>query len=362
VANRLARVRAALKAHGVDGALWFGLEALPNVHVRYISGFRGSSAVIAVDADAQYLLTDFRYAEQAAAECPGWALVVVRGSMVQAAVDLVRERGWQRVGLEAERVTWRVYDTLAQELPGCTWVPLDGIVDDLRAVKDDEEIAALRRAAELADAALARTLPTIRGRSERAIARALEQAILEAGADAVAFPTIVASGPRGSLPHARPSDRVVAPGDLVTIDFGAVVDGYHSDETVTVAVGWAESWQRDLFELVRSAQAAGLRAVRSGATAKDVDAACRAIIEAAGRGREFGHGAGHGVGLEIHERPLLTSRPDAPPWILEPKTVITVEPGVYLPGRGGVRLEDTVVVTDHGYERLTTWPKEWTVL
>ena len=236
------------------------------------------------------------------------------------------------------------------------------MVEGLRAVKDADEVTALRRACAVADAAFADVLPTIRpGVTERTIAADLEGRMRRHGSEGPSFDTIVAAGPNAAVPHHRPTDRPVGLGDLITIDFGAVVDGYHSDMTRTVVLGEPQAWQREVYDVVAAAQQAGVDAVADGVAAATVDQAARGVIEAAGMGERFIHGLGHGVGLEIHEAPAVGSGSAGE---LRMDMVLTVEPGVYLPGRGGVRIEDTLVVLGHGRpaERLTLSPRELLVL
>lgn len=333
---------------------------------RYLSGFTGSSAYLLAGADGSgVVLTDFRYVEQAGLECPGWT-VVRHGRDVWAELAArAAAAGFRRVGVEADHVTLAVFERLkaAGREQNVEWVPVTGLVEGLRLVKDPEEVEAVRAAAALARHALEAVWPQlVPGSSEAGLALALQCAMLEAGAEAEAFPAIVASGPRGSLPHARPGNRRLKAGDLVTIDFGARLGGYHSDETVTVGIGPEAKTGplRPVYDIVYRAQAAGIAAVRPGVAASAVDRAARAVIEEAGYGEAFGHSTGHGVGLEVHEAPWIAARPPVD-YVLEPGMILTVEPGIYLPGQGGVRLEDTLVVTAAGAERLTTWPKDWRI-
>ena len=264
-----------------------------------------------------------------------------------------------RIGLEAEHVTWAEERRFAEAwFPSAELVATSGLVEDLRIVKDDGEIARIEAACAIADAALSAVLPLLAdGPTERGFALALDAEVRHRGADDVSFETIVASGPNGSRPHHEPGGRAIEAGDLVVIDFGALVDGYHSDMTRTIPVGGLDALdatQRRMVEVVTAAQAAGVAAVRAGGSAQAVDAACRAVIEEAGWGEAFVHGTGHGVGLDIHEDPRVSSTAEG---ALAPGNVVTVEPGVYLPGRGGVRIEDTVVVTTAGGRTLTHAPK-----
>ncbi|GII67050.1 X-Pro dipeptidase [Sphaerisporangium krabiense] len=343
--TRRTRLAALLAGHDVDALL-----VTRGVNVRYLTGLASSNAAVLVRADASAVLaTDSRYIETARRHCAGVEVVErrdVAGSLAGMAA---------RPGIEAHDMSVALYRRLGGDL-----VPLDRPVEALRVVKDESEIDALRVACELTDQAFADVLPAIApGTTERELARALEARMGELGADRPAFDTIVASGPNGSVPHHAPTARPIERGDLVTMDFGALYQGYHADMTRTVAVGEPAAWQRDLYELVLRAQRAGREALAPGADIAEVDGAARGLIEAAGHGEHFGHGLGHGVGLEIHEDPFLRSTGAGR---LEDRVPITVEPGVYLPGRGGVRIEDTLVTRAGGPELLTRTTKELLVL
>lgn len=325
----------------------------------YLSGFTGSAGVILVTRDAAWLVTDFRYAEAAQEEAPS-CRVVQHGPNDQLAVigRLLGEAGVRRVACEAAAVSVSRFQAWRAAWPEVEIVPREGLVEALRMVKEPGEIALIRRAMALAEEAFRLILPEVRpGRRERDLALDLEVAMRRSGADAAAFDFIVASGPRSSLPHGGPTERVIEAGDLVTFDFGARYLGYHSDITRTVLAGAAvDPRQREVYETVRAAQAAGLAAVRPGATGAAVDRAAREVIAAAGYAGFFGHGTGHGVGLEIHESPRLA--PGREEDVLAAGMVVTVEPGIYIPGWGGVRIEDTVLVTEDGCRSLCATTKE----
>jgi Xaa-Pro aminopeptidase len=357
VAGRLERLRAELDGAGCDALLVTHLT-----NIRYLTGFTGSAALLVLTATGATLVTDGRYTEQATGEvAAAGAPVAVRIGHTRAeqrsvVVDAMEGR---RVGLEADHVTWAAQRSYAGDwFPGRDLVATAGLVERLRVVKDDGEVARIELACRIADDALGDVRPLLDdGVTEQAFAAALDNRIRGLGADDISFETIVASGPNGSRPHHSPSDRRIGSGDLVTVDFGALVDGYHSDMTRTIAVGGPaalDDVQARLVAVVTEAQAAGVDAVAAGVVAKDVDRACRAVIEAAGWGDHFVHGTGHGVGLDIHEDPPVSGSADA---TLAPGHIVTVEPGVYLPGVGGVRVEDTVVVTPDGCRPLTRAPK-----
>ena len=331
------------------------------LNIRYLTGYTGSNGLVAAGAQRRDFFTDFRYVQQSAAE------VDASYERHTASIDLVDALAATldgrplRVGFEDEHVTVKQHRQLTEKLgEAIELVPVSGLVEQLRIVKDREEIAHSAEAAELADAALRRILGEgLEGRTERDVALALEQDMRRRGASRPSFDTIVATGPHGALPHATPRDVEIRRGDLVVIDWGAELDGYCSDCTRTFSVGEPSQEARAVYELVHEAQLAGLQAVRAGAGGRAVDGTARAVIEGQGHGQHFGHGLGHGVGIEVHEGPRLSqrSRDD-----LVAGNVVTVEPGVYLPGKFGVRIEDLVVVTDEGCDVLTSLSKELTVL
>lgn len=334
----------ALDAEGLDGLL---ITALPNV--RYLTGFSGSAALVVVTKADTLLVTDFRYEEQAVAEAGAVARVVVERA--SAWDRLFRELGTlgtlQWVGYEAHVLTVKDAERLAGPGRAWRWRGTAELVERLRVRKDPGEVAAIRSAAELATAALRETLEQVRvGMTEREIAGVLEDALRRLGSEGHPFSTIVASGPRTALPHARTSARAVARGDWLLLDFGAQVDGYCADITRTLVVGApATDAQRTLYELVETAQRRAREGVRAGMAGRDADALARDLIEARGFGEAFGHSLGHGLGLEVHEAPRL-ARTNVEPLPLD--AVVTIEPGIYLAGQGGVRIEDDVHLAAEG--------------
>ena len=350
MADHLERTRRYLAGAGVDGVLLSKPE-----NRRYATGFTGSAGIALVTARDALLGVDFRYYDQAAQQAP--ACEVLRGGADVAAVvaDAARARGLQRVGFESEFVPYAHVERWRERFAPLELVAL-GDVDRLRWEKDEGEIAAIQRAAELADAGFAHMLSVLRpGLTERQAGVELEMFLRRAGAERLSFETVLASGPRSALPHGRATDRVLAAGDFVTMDYGPVIAGYTADCTRTVVIGRPDGRQREIYALVLAAQQEALASVRSGFSSRALDGVARHVIEAAGHGQEFGHGLGHGIGLEIHEGPSLSQRMDVP---LEPGMVLTIEPGVYVPGWGGVRIEDDVVVTEDGARVLTNAPKE----
>jgi Xaa-Pro aminopeptidase len=330
------------------------------VNLRYISGFTGTNGLAVVGAGgegARRFLTDFRYVERAAEEVSG-EFERIRGETdllgsLDGALPASRPL---RLGFDDAHLSVRDHGRLAEALEEVTLVVAGGLVEDLRAVKDAEELRRVREAAGLADRALEGVLAGgLAGRTERDVALDLEDRIRHLGASEPSFPSIVAAGAHGALPHAEPRDVEIPPDTLVIVDFGARLDGYCSDCTRTVATGEVDDAAREAYDLVAAAQRAGLEAVRPGPTGREVDAVARAMIEEAGHGEHFGHGLGHGVGLEVHEAPRLSKAGED---ALAEHNVVTVEPGVYVPGRFGVRIEDLVVVTTDGPEVLSSYPKE----
>jgi Xaa-Pro aminopeptidase len=327
------RARTAMAELGVDGMLVTTL-----VNVRYLTGFSGSNGAFALAPDGSgTLFTDGRYGDQAAAECPGVDIVIARDLLATAAESM---RGsW---AVETHTLSVDQHAALAEAATGVDLRPATRLVERLREVKDAAEIASIERACTISVESLADLLAQpFAGRTERAVARDLEWRMLERGAEALAFETIMASGPNSAIPHHRPTDRVIEAGDLVKIDFGARVDGYHADCTRTFVVGPPEDWQREIHAAAQSAQAAGVAALRTGVPVADVDQTARAVLDDAGWLTYFTTGLGHGVGLEIHEDPYVGVRNAGK---LAAGTTLTMEPGIYLPGRGGVRIEDTVLV------------------
>ncbi len=321
-------------------------------NVRYLTGFTGTNGACVCGPGVHLFLTDFRYTERAAAEVEGWEPVTVEGDWLGA----IAARLEGKVGFEDDQMAVRVLGKLEEKLAdGIEMVAAGGAVEQLRRVKDESELAAIAAASELADEVWRWSLERgLAGRSERDVARAAEARIRELGGDP-SFPAIVAAGPNGALPHAEPGEREIGRGELVVFDMGAKLDGYCSDGTRTYATGDPGEEARAVYEVVREAQQAALGAIAAGAGGEAVDAVAREVIDAAGHGERFGHGLGHGVGLEVHEAPRLSLRSED---TLESGEVVTVEPGVYLPGRFGVRIEDLVVVNDEGHRNLSSLPKD----
>ncbi len=322
------------------------------VNVGYLTGFGGTNGACVCGADTRLFLTDFRYTERAEAEVDGWEVVTVRDDWLGG----IAERLSGRVGFEDDHVSVRLRDRLQGKLAdGVELVAAGGAVEKLRRVKDDDELAAIAAASELADEVWRWSVERgLAGRGEREVAQAAEARIREHGGEP-SFPAIVAAGPNGALPHAEPGEREIGRGELVVFDMGAKLDGYCSDGTRTFATGDPGARGREVYEAVLAAQAAALEAIAAGVGGEQLDAVARESIAAASHGDRFGHGLGHGVGLEVHEAPRLSPRSEDE---LAKGEVVTIEPGIYLPGELGVRIEDLVVVADSGCRNLSGLPKD----
>jgi len=355
---RLSRLAPAIAEARVDGLI---VCRLPNI--RYLTGFTGSSALLLVAAEGggeTVLFTDGRYKTQAAQEAAGLRVVVARRSVARALAGSVKRRRLRRLAFESRGASFELYETLRSRLPGVRLKPVANVVEKLRMIKSAEEIEKIRRAAELNSAAFQATLSEVRpGSTEAEVANRIDYQMRALGAEKPAFDTIVASGPRSALPHARATSKALASGELILIDQGAILDGYSSDMTRTVALGDVSARAREVYHAVLEAQLAAISEVRAGVRAAQVDGQARKTLEKHGLEKSFVHSTGHGVGLEVHEHPRLGRGEKTR---LEAGMVITIEPGAYLEGLGGVRIEDLVLVTERGAEVLTSTPKDLLVL
>jgi Xaa-Pro aminopeptidase len=349
--GRLDRLVARLGDEGLDALLVTSL-----VNVRYGCGYVGSNGVLLLTGDRRLLFTDFRYAAAAREQTRGVEVVEAGRELLERVGTVVADAGAGRVGIEAEHMSVARLQEVRDRLPSVEWVPTRGLVEDVRVVKEPEEIACMAAAAAAADVAFAACRDGLfAGRTERRVAWDLEGIMRDHGAEGASFSIIVASGPRGALPHAVPADVPIPRNTLVTVDMGARVDGYASDCTRTFATGDLPDDLARAYAVCRAAQEAALGAIRPGITGGELDAAARDVVVAAGFGDNFKHGVGHGVGLDIHERPWARQGVEQP---ITAGMTVTVEPGIYLEGAGGVRIEDLVVVTDDGCQVLTGFTKE----
>ena len=351
--RRLAALAEGLTAAHVDGLL---VTSLPSI--RYLTGFSGSSALLLVTQRDTLLVTDFRYQTQAAEEAGDVARVSIEAQSLWTGLwqQMAQLGGVQVVGFEAGHLLYRDFQRLLEQGARWQWRPTTELVETLRERKDADEVAAIVAAARVATSALERTLAQLRpGLTELEVAGLLEHAMRDEGSEDFAFPSIVASGERAALPHARASERTIERGDFLLLDFGAVVGGYCSDVTRTVVVGQATAEQREVYDVVRQAQERAVAGVRAGMSGRDADALAREYIEQRGHGELFGHSLGHGIGLEVHEAPRLARTADA---ALPLGAVVTVEPGIYRSGWGGVRIEDDVHLAAEGPRVLTDFTRE----
>ena len=354
--SRLLKVREALVSRDVplDALLLTDLD-----NIGYLTGFTGSTAQVVVTSSEALFITDSRYTVQAARECAGFTQVETprgSGGYGEALQNVLKERpSVQKLGFEAGNVTVAAWEKLRELSPKLEWIGTESIVEDLRMVKDAGEIATIRHAIAVAEAAFLSVKHLLApGTREQDFALELEYAMRRGGAEGTAFESIVASGSQGARPHHHAGPRPFVTGDFVTIDWGACVDGYNSDITRTVGIGAVSSRQREVYAVVLEAQRLAIAAIRPGATGKEIDAIARDYITAQGFGDAFGHGLGHSLGRDVHDGPGLSVRSDS--LILSPGMVLTVEPGIYLEDWGGVRIEEDILVTENGCEVLTSLP------
>ena len=359
-AERLHTVRARLAELPADA-----LVVSRAANSRYLSGFKlgpgdeqyaGYSGTLLITPVRQYLLTDFRYLEQAQAEAAGWEVVRTTGPMEEELPRILAEETVHRVALEADVVTHATWDAIARATPEIELVPAGGLVDELREVKSPDEVDAIERACRLGDRCLEFLLGTVRpGMTERQLGWELERWFRENGAEALAFDPLILAGPKAAMPHGRPGDVPIERGNVLLMDFGCQVDGYRSDMTRTVFIGEPSAEQRRIYDLVLAAQEQALAGIRPGMGGREAEALARDFLAANGHGDDFGHSLGHGIGLETHELPRLSQRSRS---VLREGMVFSVEPGIYLPGVTGVRIEDIVVLERGGVRRLTQSPRD----
>lgn len=353
--SRHKKIRDKMKEGAYDAFLVSNLS-----NIRYLTGFTGSTALLLLTKESSNLILDFRYLTQAQEETHGVEIYRQKESQIKAVADLLGKRSKAKVAFEGEVVIYDFYRQLQEALPKRELSFVKGWVEQLRMIKNTEEVKLIATSARIAIGALREILPKVKvGVREDLVAAELEYSMKKNGAERAAFDTIVASGFRASMPHARASRKVISGRELVKIDFGAFARGYNSDITRTFAMGTPTSKQKTLYQIVKKAQEAALAAVKPGVNTSDIDKTARDVITKEGYGKTFGHNTGHGVGLDIHESPRLSPQNGT---IVQEGMVFTVEPGIYLPEWGGIRIEDTVVVTARGCEILTPYDKELKVL
>jgi Xaa-Pro aminopeptidase len=352
--EKLEKLRIALDNQGLDAIL-----ITSAYNRRYVSNFTGTAGVVLISRDKALFITDFRYVEQASKQCTGFEIIQQKESITEEIAKLALAHGIHKLGFEQEYVTfstYKVYESVIQ----AELIPISGIIEKLRLIKTESEIKILKEAAEIADAAFNHILQFIRlGVSELDVSNELEFFMRKEGATSSSFDTIVASGHRSALPHGVATDKIIEKGDLVTLDFGAYYQGYVSDITRTIAVGEPDEKLKEIYDIVYEAQKRGVASIKPGMSGKEADALTRDYITEKGYGEYFGHSTGHGIGLEVHEGPNLSLKSDI---VLEPGMVVTVEPGIYIPGLGGVRIEDDTLITSKGNETLTHSTKELIIL
>jgi Xaa-Pro aminopeptidase len=348
--ERINRIKRVLREDHLDGIL---ITSLENVH--YLSGFTGSDAALVMTETKGYFLSDSRYTTQAREEVSGFELIEYK-KKTEGLSDLMNDLGLRGVGFEAQNLTYGAHKELAEKVSGGELLPLDERIKNIRAVKDDEEIGSIKKTIDIASKSLRENIGRIKpGTRESEIALELEFSMRRNGADGISFDTIVASGDRSALPHGKPSEKTIHKGDFVIIDFGVRYRGYYSDETCTFFCGKPNLRQKEVYQIVKDAHDKTIASVRPGRKAMELDAVARGWIKDAGYGAYFGHMTGHGVGLAVHENPVIG--PETMD-VVEEGMIFTIEPGIYIPGWGGVRIEDMVLVTGNGFEILTNLSKE----
>jgi len=330
------------------------------INVRYLSGFTGSTAQLLLTPEKSFFFSDFRYMTQAGEQVHGFEIREITRRSLVSLCEAIKQTGTQRLGFESTAISFALYDALRENLAGVQLIPIGSDPAVIRAKKRSDEIETIRQAIQIQEKGYHATLPKIRpGIIEKKLARELESAMVTEGADKLSFDTIIASGVRGALPHGIASDKAIQKGELVTIDFGIQYQGYCTDQTCTVVVGEVLPLQREVYQIVQDAHDKAIEIFKPGMTGQQVDSVAREYIEQKGYGKYFGHGLGHGVGLAVHERPVVSQGSKD---LLEEGMIFTIEPGIYIPGWGGVRIEDMVLATSHGAEVLTQIPKDLLIL
>ncbi|MFP7477757.1 M24 family metallopeptidase [Terribacillus saccharophilus] len=348
--EKLEKLRALMEKKNLDAFIVTSAQ-----NRRYISGFTGSAGLLIITKSKQLFITDFRYIEQATEQAPDFEIIEHKQSIIQEAAAQLLKEGAQQAGFEHEDVTFALYQQF-QNAVHADLIPASGLIEELRLIKSDEELAIMKTAAEIADAAYTHILTFVKpGMKEIEVSNELEFFMRKQGATQSSFDTIVASGYRSALPHGVASDKEIQKGELVTLDYGALYNGYCSDITRTFAVGEISDKLREIYDIVLEANLRGVAGVKPGITGKEADALTRDYITEKGYGQYFGHSTGHGLGMDVHESPALSFRSDT---VLKPGMVVTVEPGIYIPEVGGCRIEDDLVLTADGSERLTFSTKD----
>jgi len=350
--QRIEQVLTQMEVHDIDAII------ISNPYNRrYLSGFTGSSGYLVISKDARMMLTDFRYIEQATHQCVGFEIIdFFKKGLMETLEEGLKKVGAKKVGFENAFLTYKEFTHFEASIPNIHWVPIHDMVEKIRMIKDVQEVSKIAHASSIGDAAFNHILSVIKpGMTEVEVAIELEFFMKKQGASKLSFDTIVASGTRSSLPHAVPTDKCIESGDFVTLDFGCIYDGYCSDMTRTIVVGKASQRQKEIYGLVLEAQLAALENIKQGILGKEGDAYARNIINNAGYEVYFGHGLGHSLGLEVHEQPRFSKLSEE---IILPGMVMSVEPGIYIPDFGGVRIEDLILIEESGIRNFVTSPKE----
>lgn len=352
--NRVNNLREQMKSEGISSFL-----ITSPYNLRYLTGFTGTTGLALIGLEEAFFITDFRYTEQAAKQCVGFEIVKNVGPILEVVADLVESKNIENLGFEESFVSFKQYVEL-EGLLEVDLIPVSGMVEELREIKDEEEIAIVEKACEIADKAFSHILTYIKpGMTEIQVANELDFYMRSLGASSVSFETIVASGLRSAMPHGVASEKIIEQGDMITIDFGCYYNGYVSDMTRTISLGEPSDKLREIYNIVKEAQQKVLDVAKPGMTGVELDAVARDYIASKGYGEAFGHSTGHGIGLEIHEGPNVSKLAEK---AFVPGNIITNEPGIYLPGIGGVRIEDDMLVTENGIKRLTHSEKELIIL
>lgn len=335
-----------------------GVVVLSDFNRRYLSGFTGTSGALVITKDHQYLITDFRYIEQATSQATEFKIIEQTGGLIDEVKQQIKNLGLENVGFEGNLVSYDTYLQLSKS--SVSLISISGAIEKIREVKDDNEIAIIQKAAEIVDETYEYVLSIAKsGMTEQELKAKLESKMLELGAEGTSFDTIVASGYRGALPHGVASEKVIEQGELITLDFGAYYKGYSSDITRTFAIGEPDEKMKEIYQIVLTANQKGIEAAKAGITGKELDAVARDYITEQGYGEAFGHSLGHGIGLDVHEGPALSKKSDS---LLQQNNCVTIEPGIYIDGLGGVRIEDDILIKENGCERFTKCSKNLIIL
>lgn len=335
-----------------------GVVVLSDFNRHYLSGFTGTSGALVITKDHQYLITDFRYIEQATSQATEFKIIEQTGGLIDEVKQQIKNLGLENVGFEGNLVSYDTYLQLSKS--SVSLISISGAIEKIREVKDDNEIAIIQKAAEIVDETYEYVLSIAKsGMTEQELKAKLESKMLELGAEGTSFDTIVASGYRGALPHGVASEKVIEQGELITLDFGAYYKGYSSDITRTFAIGEPDEKMKEIYQIVLTANQKGIEAAKAGITGKELDAVARDYITEQGYGEAFGHSLGHGIGLDVHEGPALSKKSDS---LLQQNNCVTIEPGIYVDGLGGVRIEDDILITENGCELFTKCTKDLIIL